>query len=311
MNLHAEPVTSGNVGLFIRYCREHGAEHDGSYLPASGFTVTPEQPSYLLWSGSTLIGAASLMLSPRYASQGVGRFAILHATLPEAEAYARLLAALEPHTGGVHKLFLFLPDSRTQTAGFLQALGFAVERYSYVLRRAPAEPIEVTWPEGVVLEALAPDDPIGAGQFADCLNGSFARLAGHAPLSGGELRTWFDDEGYVDGGILLLKQAGRPIGTMIVMRDCTEAGTAEVAALGIAPGRQGVGLGRRLLRYAVDWAARRGFHSVALSVNAENETALRLYLAEGFRTIETMVCYALSLGRGSASGSSPAAAQPG
>lgn len=295
MTLRAEPVTPGNVELLIRYCREHGAEHDGSYLPGSGFHVTPEQPSYLLWSGDTLIGAASLMLIPRYVSQGVGRFAILHATLPAAEAYARLLEAIQPHAGGVRKLLLFLPDTRTQTASFLKGLGFAVERYSYVLRKAPAESIEVTWPAGVALEALKPDDPVGAGHFADCINDSFARLAGHAPMAGNDLRTWFDDDGYLEGGILLLKQDGRPIGTLMVMRESEDPGAAEIAALGVVPARQGGGLGRRLLRYGVDLAARRGFHSVVLSVNAENESALRLYLAEGFLRIETMVCYACRL----------------
>jgi len=203
----------------------------------------------------------------------------------------------------VRKLFLFLPDTYTQTAGFLEGLGFAVERYSYVLRKAPAETIEVTWPAGVALEALRPDDPAGAGHFADCINDSFARLAGHAPLAGNDLRDWFHDEGYLEGGILLLKQDGRPIGTLMVIRECEDPNTAEVTALGIATARQGQGLGRRLLRYAVDFAARRGFRSVMLSVNAENESALRLYLAEGFKPIETMVCYACQVPGASVPGS--------
>lgn len=311
MTLHAEPVTPGNVDLLIRYCREHGAEHDGSYLPGSGFQVTPEQPSYLLWNGKALIGAASLMLIPRYASQGTGRFAILHSTLSSASAYAALLAAVLPHAAGVRKLFLFLPDTRAQTASFLEGLGFAVERCSYVLRKAPAETIDVTWPAGVELEALRPDDPVGAGYFADCINDSFARLAGHAPLVGNDLRAWFDDEGYLEGGILLLKQAGRPIGTLMVMRESEDPGAAEIAALGVVPARQGGGLGRRLLRYGVDLAARRGFHSVVLSVNAENESALRLYLAEGFIRIETMVCYACRLDREHVPGSARDSARPG
>jgi mycothiol synthase len=311
MTLHTEPVTSGNVELLIRYCREHGAEHDSSDLPGPGFEIMPEQPSYLLLSGGQVIGAASLMLTPRYASQGAGRFALLHSTLPAADAYAALLAAVQPHAGGVHKLFLFMPDHRRQTAGFLEGLGFSVERYSYVLRRAPAESIDVTWPAGVALEALGRDDPVGAGHFADCINDSFARLAGHAPLAGNDVRTWFDDEGYLEGGILLLKQDGQPIGTMMVMKELEDPGAAEVAALGIVAARQGGGLGRRLLRYAVDFAARQGFHSVVLSVNAENESALRLYLAEGFTPIETMVCYACRLDQEFVPGSAGESARPG
>jgi ribosomal protein S18 acetylase RimI-like enzyme len=47
-----------------------------------------------------------------------------------------------------------------------------------------------------------------------------------------------------------------------------------------------------LLRHAVGFAVQNRFGSVVLSVNAENESALRLYQSEGFSVIETMVCYA-------------------
>ena len=303
--LRIEPVTPDNVELLIRYCGQHGAEHDSSYLPGPGFEVTPQQPSYLLLSEGEVVGAASLMLVPRYTRMGVGRFAILHSTRPEAEAYRALHTAVRRHTGEVRKLFLFLPDHRAQTAAILEGLGFAVERYSYVLRRAPAEAIAVTWPVGVVLEALAPGDTAGAGQFAACLNDSFARLAGHGDLSGDDLRAWFQEEDYLEGGILLLKQDGRPIGTMMVMQESEDSEAVDVSALGIVTARQGQGLGRRLLRYAIDFAARRGFHSVMLSVNAENESALRLYLAEGFKPVETMVCYACRLDGEGTAGASP------
>jgi len=292
MALHPEPVTPGNVELLIGYCREHGAEHDSSYLPGPGFAVTPEQPSYLLLSGDAVVGAASLMLTPRYARQGVGRFAILHSTLPAAEAYAMLLAALQPHTAGLRKLYLFLPDTRTQTAGFLQGLKFAIERYSFVLDRHSISSAPVAWPEGVRVEALLPGDPAGAQQFADCINDSFARLAGHSPMSGEDMRRWFTDEGYLEGGICLLRENDRPIGTVAVMADTDDPAQADISALGIVPAWQGRGLGRRLLRFAVDLASRRGFLSAGLSVNAENESALRLYLDEGFKVTGTMVCYA-------------------
>ena len=140
--LRIEPVTPDNVELLIRYSSQHGAEHDSSYLPGPGFEITPEQPSYLLLRGSEVVGAASLMLVPRYTRMGSGRFAILHSTLALPEAYHALHAAVRRHTGGVRKVFLFLPDHRTQTAAILEGLDFAVERYSYVLRKAPAESID-------------------------------------------------------------------------------------------------------------------------------------------------------------------------
>jgi ribosomal protein S18 acetylase RimI-like enzyme len=53
-------------------------------------------------------------------------------------------------------------------------------------------------------------------------------------------------------------------------------------------------LGRMLLRYGVSSAHSAGFSKAVLSVNAENETALRLYRSEGFLTVETVVCYSLT-----------------
>ena len=57
--------------------------------------------------------------------------------------------------------------------------------------------------------------------------------------------------------------------------------------------QRGRGLGRALLRYACAFAAGRGLDPVVLSVNAENDTALGLYQAEGFAVAEAVVCYAL------------------
>ena len=292
MTLRVEPVTPSSAAQLVQYCAKHGAEHDSSHLPGARFTVTPEQPSYLLLSDGLVVGAASLMLAPRYLSGGTGRFAILHSTMKCAEAYARLYAAVQPHTRGLRKVYLFLPEKVQDTAAILQGLGFDIERYSYVLRKAPAVSGDIVWPDGVAVEALDPENAVGAQQFADCLNDSFASLAGHSDVSAGDVRSWFDEEEHFDGGICLLKQDGRPIGTVMVMTDCENPAQAEVGGLGIVRAFQGRGLGRLLLRYAVGFAVQNRFGSIVLSVNAENESALRLYQAEGFSVIETMVCYA-------------------
>jgi len=292
VTLQVEPVTPSNTAQLVQYCAKHGAEHDSSYLPGAHFTVTPGQPSHLLLSDASVVGVASLMLTPRYTSVGTGRFAILHSTVKTAEAYARLYAAVQPHTRGLRKVYLFLPEKVRDTAAIMHGLGFRIERYSYVLRKAPAVSANIVWPEGVAVQGLDPDDAVGAQQFADCLNDSFAALAGHADLSAGDVRSWFDEQEHLDGGICLLKKDGRPIGTVSVGMDSEDPAQAEVGALGIVGVLQGRGLGRLLLRHAVGFAVQNRFGSVVLSVNAENESALRLYQSEGFSVIETMVCYA-------------------
>ncbi len=83
------------------------------------------------------------------------------------------------------------------------------------------------------------------------------------------------------------------MGTVGIMRDTEDPHAAEVYGLGVDGGQRGRGLGRALLRYACAFAAGRGLDPVVLSVNAENDRALTLYLAEGFAVAEAVVCYAL------------------
>ena len=56
----------------------------------------------------------------------------------------------------------------------------------------------------------------------------------------------------------------------------------EVYVLGIAPVAQGIGLGRALLRSGLSHLRERGCTEAILWVDESNETALRLYRAEGF-----------------------------
>jgi ribosomal protein S18 acetylase RimI-like enzyme len=66
-----------------------------------------------------------------------------------------------------------------------------------------------------------------------------------------------------------------------------DAGDAELASLGVAPGEQGHGLGRLLIRGFVDAAGRAGSTGVHLSTDAEdNERVNRFYSSLGFN-IET------------------------
>lgn len=57
---------------------------------------------------------------------------------------------------------------------------------------------------------------------------------------------------------------------------------ADVQTIAVAPSHQGQGLGRALLRAAVDTAWHRGCTRLFLEVRADNEAALALYAACGF-----------------------------
>ena len=62
----------------------------------------------------------------------------------------------------------------------------------------------------------------------------------------------------------------------------TVAGEATVQTLGVAPARQGCGLGRRLLVELVAAARRRSATQVWLEVGDDNHVAQRLYASAGF-----------------------------
>jgi len=291
--LSIERVDDANARRLVQYGAEHGSEHDDSYLPGADFFPSPAEPAYLLLNDRQVVGAVALMRFPRYLSVGKGRFAIFHSVLNSEEAYSRLFEAIRPHVQGLRSVYLFIPEAKRDTAAFLTHLGFHLERYSYVLLNPQPSKHEVRFPEGFVVDPLTPAHSEGIDQFARCLNESFADLAGHTELTPGDVRLWFEDPAYLEDGICLLRNSGQAVGTLCITREYGNRHTAEVSGLGITSPLRGRGLGRMLLRYAGAFALNRGFHSVILSVNAENESALGLYKSEGYVLTDTVVCYAL------------------
>jgi len=293
MDLRIERVSEANESLLLRYCAEHGAEHDASFLPGRDFALSPDHPAYLLLKDRTAVGAVILMRSSRYLSTRRGRFSILHSTLDTHDAYSMLLGAIRRHFHDLRTVYMFIPEDNQNTATILSKLGFHIERFSFVLRTSGPMPAEVEFPDGYMVHHLGPSDSVGISQFAQCLNQAFSELAGHTDSSANDIRAWFDHQDYIEGGICLLRRNGEPAGTVCVMRDAENRQAGELTALGILGQHRRMGLGRRLLRYATSFALRTGLNPVILSVNAENAAALRLYNSEGYVLTETVVCYAL------------------
>ncbi|MGA9532729.1 MAG: GNAT family N-acetyltransferase [Anaerolineales bacterium] len=289
-----EAVSDANVAALIQYCAEHGSEHDDSYLPGASFAVSAEQPSYLLLDHDEIAGAISLMRTDRFTQAGKARFSIFHSVSHTEVAYRRLFDAIQPHIAGLQEVYLFIPEQRRRVRHILEGLGFAVSRYSFVLVNRDLHRQHPEFPANFAVRGLTSDDDAGLADFARQLNINFAELAGHADISAEEIRCWFDDDEYLDGGLSVLETDGRVIGTAWVTREYGDEDRAELSALGVAPPYRGSGFGRGLLRWASRFALDHGFQSLVLSVNAENEQALQLYRTEGYELIETVVCYTFS-----------------
>jgi len=77
---------------------------------------------------------------------------------------------------------------------------------------------------------------------------------------------------------------GEIIGTVRLFAGMCGPKDQHVAELGISvlPLYRGQGIGRRLLAYALDWAAGQGLKKITLSVFATNLRAIRLYEQFGF-----------------------------
>lgn len=84
----------------------------------------------------------------------------------------------------------------------------------------------------------------------------------------------------------LAELAGEPVGSIgILGRD---DGAAQLRWLLVAPAARGHGLGRRLVRAALDFCRDAGYRTVYLWTIDPLDTAARLYVEAGFRKTETL-----------------------
>lgn len=288
-------LSSDMLPAFINYCYQHGSEHDDSYtntddLNDALFKPDADNPTYvILDEDGRITGAASLMLKG-YRDQKKGRFRILHSLHANAEAYGSMLDAVEETVTGIDDLYLFLPEEARVVSGILQELGFTLQRYSWVLERKGKAPASFGFPAGMRLS------PVSWGQdeatWCQTINTAFATHAGHIDSTPGLIADYREYPGYLEGGMMLLWDGSTPAGLVRVTRE-EENGLpyAMIEQLGVMPSYQGKGLGRNLLRAAIDFGHRHSLSASVLTVSAENHRAAELYLSEGFEKIQTMICH--------------------
>lgn len=291
---HIVPVKGDNAAAFVAYCRVHGVEHDESFLPAADFVPTEEYPAYLMVVGEEadeiIVGAACLLRTSGYVQMRIARFMILHALEPSRIAYAALLDALRPHMADLDYAFGFIPEDLAAVRGIWEDLGLRVERYAYVLEHSGGAVPDVALPEGYGLQYVHESDQEALATFCDLLNMSFAGQPQRADVTPERLvRDIVGPYGLADG-LLLLWVDGRPVGTISVERD-DEPGAAFIGGVTVHPAYRSRGLGRLLIRQALHVAAAAELRPVFLSVSANNEAAIHLYVSEGFEKKTVMVAY--------------------
>ncbi|MDU4694675.1 MAG: GNAT family N-acetyltransferase [Paenibacillus sp.] len=284
---------------FKAYCRKHRQEVDDSFLyeeDLAEFQIHEEHPTYIAVNGEgELVGAAS-MIADAYQRRGKqARFRIFHTETGDAAVYRRLLEEIVKHGEGLTRLFIFVPSVNPGLMERVAQLGFQVERYSFLLVNEPLQPAPYALPEGYSLRAFRP----GEDEEAWCAvrNAGFAQLKGsQTPITPDMVVKYPGEADYLSGGMLFLIHEERPVGIVRCSDDeYLDTPIMNIGPLALLPEFQGKGLGRLLLRRALEFGRENGYARAILCVNAENERAKALYLQEGFRETEYAVNYRLDL----------------
>jgi len=179
---------------------------------------------------------------------------------------------------------------------FAAARGFVFARHFWRMERAPEGLREPDWPAGVTTRAFDGSD-LALAEWSAIHNDSFAQHYRFVRSSVASCRAIAEAPNFHRDAVRLAYADEQCVG--YCRNDVSQAG-GEIATLGVAHAFQGKGLGRALLRWGAGWLAKRGALPIALLVDGENETALRLYRSEGFRVTRTRTLWAKPLAPSSA-----------
>lgn len=284
---------------FIAYCKKHKMEIDDSFLydeDLDNFQPNDENPTYIVTDNQGNIVAAVSLIIDDYNKRGrKARFRIFHSEIEDIEYYKILMHEILKHTEGLDKIFLFIPLVNKKLIEFIEGLNFTVERYSFILVREDLEIPEFSLPEEYFIRTFktGSDEKI----WCDVRNAGFAKLQGsETPMIPEMVEKMMASEDNVEGGSMILFHRERPVGIIRGSKDEYEGlQTMYIGPLAIIPEYQGKGLGRILLRALLLFSKERSYKRTMLSVNGENERAKALYIQEGFKQTEGVVCYKYDL----------------
>lgn len=162
-------------------------------------------------------------------------------------------------------------------------LGFAHERWFWLMERPRGGAPRPVWPAGVEVRSFDHSDAMFADWTA-AYNDSFANHYRFVVASEETGRSLAADPTFRADGLLLAYRDGRCAG---FCRNELHAARGEIGVLGTTHDARGIGLGRALLRWGVHWLEANASGPVTLLVDGDNEGALALYRAEGFEVSRT------------------------
>jgi mycothiol synthase len=190
---------------------------------------------------------------------------------------------------------VFIPLVNKKLMKFIEKLKFSVERYSFLMIRDGLEVPEPCLPENYEIRSFK--SGIDEEIWCEVRNTSFANLQGsETPLTEEIVVKMISGKDHIEGGSMILFHGERPVGVVRGTKDeYNGLPIMNIGPLAITPEYQGKGLGRGLLRASLRFAREQSYERTMLCVNAENERAKALYIEEGFKQVEGVVCYKYNL----------------
>ncbi len=284
---------------FKNYCKKYRQDVDDSFLcdeDLNVFELNDENPTYIITNeNDEIVAAASLLIDDYHKKGRKGRFRILHSEINRAEYYELLMEGILKHTAGLERVIIFIPTHNQRLQEDIKALNFQADRYSFVLVRDELDVPSYDIPEDYSIRTFKQ----GRDEATWCKirNIAFSNLKGsETPITPDMVNKMVSNHSYIEGGLAILYHKDMPVGVVRGEADIyMDAPIMNIGPLAIVPEYQGKGLGRILLRYIINFARDKEYGKTMLCVNAENETAKRLYIQEGFKQVEAVVCYQYDL----------------
>jgi mycothiol synthase len=188
-----------------------------------------------------------------------------------------------PIAGGLREIGMGAWRPNREAGAFAARHGFRHVRLLWQMERAVAGSARPSWPPGVTLRVFDGGEAALA-DWNQAYNASFAEHYHFVPITLEIARQIASAPLFQRDSLGLAYREGRCVG---FCRNERVGKEAEIGVLGVVPEARGIGLGRALLRWGVDWFGARGEERVMLRVDGENEKALALYRSEGFTVSRT------------------------
>lgn len=290
-----ETLTKDKIPDFIAFCRKHRNEVDDSYLyddQLEKFEPGEDSPTCIaLGENGETIAAASLIMDEYHRNGARARFRIFHSEIPDSDIYSGLMELLKRYSGSLDHYFIYLPANQTAVTKIFEDLGFMLERYAFAMAREDIPVQPYVFPEGYEVRPFR--EGIDEKAWCQVRNRSFATLKGsETPMTEAMVKAMNEEGDAIRDGLFILYHDEKPVGVVRGFADEHENLPAMgIGPLALLPEYQGRGLGTLLLRYALDFAKRKSYSHVILSVNGENLRAKELYIREGFKEVTSFACY--------------------